>query len=171
MPLKRAKIIFARGPAALIQSIFFLGFFNLFGFTGTGLAHPKCTKKIIIVPNRSRCASGFKVTLFHTCFDSLHRAIRQSEYLWKHWLHVFQKRSQLSTRRKNGVSHIIKQRTKKRKQYLNFGFRDEIHNFVGLCSGYEPEIAEISYCVTTPNKFSVLPDFTIRHATSNFGQV
>jgi hypothetical protein len=38
-----------------------LGFFNLFGFTGTGLAHPKCTKKIIIVPNRSRCASGFKV--------------------------------------------------------------------------------------------------------------
>ena len=28
---------------------------------------------------------------------------------------------------------------------------------------------KISYCVITPNKFSVLPDFAIRHDISNFG--
>jgi hypothetical protein len=34
--------------------------------------------------------------------------------------------------------------------------RDEINNFVELFRGYEPEIAEISCCLTTANKFSVL---------------
>ncbi len=61
IPLRSANTIFASGPAALIQSMFFLGFFYRYGFTGTGLAHPKCTIKIMIVPKGSKCLSGFMV--------------------------------------------------------------------------------------------------------------
>ena len=60
-PLISAKSTFDRGPAALIQSMLFLGFLKLYGFTGTGLAHPKCTIKIMSVPNGSKCARGFMV--------------------------------------------------------------------------------------------------------------
>jgi len=69
IPLISPKTIFARGSAALIQSISFLLFLNRLGFAGTGFAHLKCTRKIMIagetsLARRTYLTQGGAITIF-----------------------------------------------------------------------------------------------------------
>ena len=63
VPLISAKIKLDAGPANAIFIISIRGLLKWRESTGTGLAHPKPTKRIMSEPNISRCAKGFNVNL------------------------------------------------------------------------------------------------------------
>ena len=67
--MQNARVIFDKGPANATFILSNLGFWRLYGFTGTGLAHPNKTeepnriniKGRRIEPNISRCGIGLRV--------------------------------------------------------------------------------------------------------------
>lgn len=84
IPATKAMRKLERGPDKATRRLSVLGFFKLYGLTGTGLPHPKFVKSIIRKPKTSKCAIGLSVSrpLYFAVGSPLRFATNAWAYSW-----------------------------------------------------------------------------------------